>query len=123
MPALLIVLFATLPLAEIVIVLYVGQWLGLWPTVGLLLANSAAGVWLLRREGRRVIFAFREAVSMQQVPTVAVVNGTAVAVGAALLITPGFLTDAAGFVLLIPASRAGVVALARNFLWRRYRLS
>jgi len=122
MPALLLIVFATLPLLEIVIVLYVGDLLGLWPTVGLLLANSVAGVWLLRREGRRVIYAFRDAVAHRQMPTAAVVNGTAVAVGAALLITPGFLTDLFGFVLLIPFTRAGVVAAARAYLLGRFRL-
>lgn len=112
--------FATLPFVEIVIVLYVGDLLGLWPTVGVLVANSVIGVWLLRREGRRVIFAFRGDLANHQVPTSAVVNGTAVAVGAALLITPGFLTDLFGFVLLMPATRAVVVGSARGYLIRRY---
>lgn len=100
--------------------LYVGGVIGAWQTVGLLLLNSAAGVWLLRREGRRVIASFRDAVAHHQVPTYAVVNGTAVAVGAALLITPGFVTDAAGFALLIPASRSVVVRTTGTFLRRRF---
>ena len=102
--------------------LYVGDWLGLWPTVGLLIANSLAGVWLLRREGRRVLGAFRTAVLHQQMPAAAVVNGTAVAVGTALLITPGFLTDAFGFGLLIPVSRQALVAVIRRYLVRRFGL-
>lgn len=120
MPALLVGLFATIPLIEIVVVLYVGNWLGVWPTVGLLLLNSAVGVWLLRREGRRVLADFRASVSMHQVPTGAVVNGTAVAVGAALLITPGFFTDAAGFLLLVPPTRMMVVSFTGRYLRRKF---
>lgn len=100
--------------------LYVGEVLGLWPTVWFLLANSVVGVWLLGRDGRRVVASFREVVRNGQLPTAAILNGTAIAVGAALLITPWFLTDAAGFALLIAPSRAGIIKRGQRYLYGRF---
>lgn len=118
MPAILVVLFILVPLVEIVIIIQVGQVIGAWWTVGLLVADSMLGAWLLRREGARAWRAFREALAEGRWPGDEVAQGSMVIVGGTLLLTPGFLTDVVGFLLLVPVSRR----IASRTVRRRVRL-
>ncbi len=103
---LLFALFIVLPIAELGVILEVGSQIGpLW-TLVLLCMSAVIGSWLLGREGRRTWRAFQEALSQQRVPTKEVADGALVIVGAALMITPGFLSDFAGMLCLFPPSRA-----------------
>jgi len=105
---LLFALFIVLPIAELAVILRVGSLIGpLW-TVALLFASAIVGSWLLRREGRRTWRAFQEALNEQRVPTREVADGALVIVGAALMITPGFLSDFAGMLCLLPPTRAAI---------------
>lgn len=100
--------FIVLPIAELAVILQVGNLIGpLW-TVVLLFVSAIVGSWLLRREGRRTWQAFQQALNEQRVPTKEVADGTLVIVGAALMITPGFLSDIAGMLCLFPPSRAAI---------------
>jgi UPF0716 protein FxsA len=105
MPAILVLLFVVIPIVEILVIIQVGQAIGAWWTVLLLVADSILGAWLLRREGARTWRAFREALQVGRWPGDEVAQGAMVIVGGTLLLTPGFVTDVVGFVLLIPASR------------------
>lgn len=111
-------LFILVPLAEIVIIIQVGQVIGAWWTVGLLVADSVLGAWLLRREGARAWRSFREALAAGRWPGDEVAQGSMVIVGGTLLLTPGFLTDVVGFLLLVPASRR----IASRTVRRRVRV-
>lgn len=102
----LFVIFIVVPVVEIAIIIQVGQLIGPVWTVVLLLTSAVVGSWLLRREGRRTWRAFREALAEQRVPTRQVADGALVIVGGALMIAPGFLTDAAGILCLLPPTRA-----------------
>lgn len=108
MPFILAFLFLIVPLLELWILIQVGQQIGAGPTILLLIAMSIAGAILAKREGLAVWKRFRSALSRGEVPSTEIVDGVLVLFGAALLLTPGFLTDILGIVLLIPVTRAGV---------------
>jgi UPF0716 protein FxsA len=118
---LLILLFIVVPLAELYVIIQVGQAIGALPTIGLLLLDSLFGSWLLRSQGRTVWRRFREALALGRPPARETIDGALVILGGALMLAPGFITDAFGIVLLLPPTRAVVRrALARNALRRLF---
>jgi UPF0716 protein FxsA len=114
----LVLLFIAVPIAELAVIIQVGQAIGVWWTIGLLIVDSLLGAWLMRHQGRTAWRRFNEAVGAGRVPAREVLDGALVIFGGALLLTPGFLTDILGLVLLIPPSRA----LVRMVLARRLTL-
>lgn len=110
----LVVALVVLPLIELYVLIQVGQVIGALWTVVLLLLVSAVGSWLLRREGTRAWNQFRAALSSGRVPTSEVVDGALVVFGGALLLTPGFVSDIAGLLLILPPTRAVVNRLVRS---------
>lgn len=114
MPALLLVAFIVVPLVELFVIVQVGELIGLPLTLVILLAVSVAGAWLVKREGRAAWRNFRRALDQARMPAIEVVDGALVLVGGALLLTPGFVTDAVGLLLVIPPSRAVVNRLVRR---------
>jgi UPF0716 protein FxsA len=115
--AFLIALFIVIPLIEIAVIIQVGQWLGVVNTIGLLLLVSVVGAWLVKRQGLGVLRRVREQQQAGQLPAAALFDGALVLVAGVLLLTPGFVTDAFGLLLLLSPVRAGV----RAFLRRRFR--
>jgi UPF0716 protein FxsA len=112
----LIAIFVLVPLAELYVIFkVVGPAIGAPLTIALLAADSLAGAWLLKSQGRAVWRRFNETLSAGRVPTREIVDGVLVIFGGAFLITPGFLTDILGFLLLIPPTRS----LFRRGLQRR----
>ncbi|MGN6188698.1 MAG: FxsA family protein [Conexibacter sp.] len=103
---LLILLFIVVPLAELYVIIQVGQAIGALPTIGILLLDSILGSWLLRAQGRAVWRRFRETLAVGRPPARETVDGALVIVGGALMLAPGFITDAFGVVLLLPPTRA-----------------
>lgn len=116
---LLVLVFIVVPLVELALIIAVGDLIGLWPTVALLLIDSLIGAWLVRREGLRAWQRFRGALAAARVPTDEVVEGALVLFGGALLLTPGFATDAAGLALLIPPTRALVASAIKRQMGSR----
>lgn len=114
MPALLFVLFIVVPIAELAILLSVGNAIGVFETVGLLILVSVLGTWLIRREGRAAWSAFRRSLAQGRAPTKEVVDGALVLLAGALLLTPGFLTDLLGLSLAFPPTRAIVSRVIRS---------
>jgi UPF0716 protein FxsA len=100
--------FIVVPIVELVILVQLGQVIGLWPTVGLVLFTGAAGAALARMEGMRVLLAFQRELAAGRLPTQAMLDGISVLVGGVLLLTPGILTDAAGLALLFPPTRRAI---------------
>jgi UPF0716 protein FxsA len=116
----LIVIFIVVPLAELYVILKVADDLLGWPlTIALLAADSLLGSWLLRSQGRAVWRRFNDAVRAGRVPHSEVIDGVLVIFGGAFLITPGFITDVIGLVLLIPPTRRVVRRIARRTIERR----
>jgi UPF0716 protein FxsA len=115
----LIAIFVLVPLAELyVIIKVVGPALGAPLTIALLAADSLAGAWLMKSQGRAVWRRFTETMNAGRIPHREIVDGVLIIFGGAFLITPGFLTDILGFLLLIPLTRA----LFRRGLQRRLEM-
>jgi UPF0716 protein FxsA len=111
----LVLLFIGVPIAELAVIIWVGQEIGAWWTIGLLVADSIIGSVLMRAQGRAAWRRFNAAVQAGRVPAREVVDGGLVIFGGALLLTPGFITDLFGLTLLFPPTRALVRrALARQ---------
>jgi UPF0716 protein FxsA len=115
----LIAIFIIVPLAELYVILKVGDAIGLLPTVAILAADSLLGAWLLRSQGRAVWNRFNAAVSAGRVPHNEVIDGVLIIFGGAFLITPGFLSDIVGVFLLLPPTRALIRRIARRSIERR----
>lgn len=105
--------FVVVPLIELAVILQIGQVVGPWWTIALLVLFSIVGAALLRHQGRRAWRAFRTALEEGRWPGDEVTQGALVIVGGTLLLTPGFLTDAVGFALLLPLTRSGLSRLIR----------
>jgi UPF0716 protein FxsA len=114
MPLLLILLFIVVPVAELYVIIKVGELIGVAPTLALLLADALLGSWLLKHQGRSAWRRFNEALAARRFPGREVVDGALIIVGGTLLLTPGFLTDIVGAFLLLPPTRA----IARRVLKR-----
>jgi UPF0716 protein FxsA len=111
----LALLFLLVPIAELYVIYQVGDAIGIWWTFLLLAADSLLGSFLLKSQGRAVWRRFNDNLAQGRVPHREVIDGVLVIFGGAFLITPGFLTDIVGVVLLIPPTRS----LVRRFLARR----
>ena len=106
---LLFLLFIVVPLVEIYLLLEVGGIIGAVPTIGLVVLTAAAGAALVRAQGFSTIRQVRRSMEAGEIPAVAIVEGIFLLVAGALLLTPGFLTDAVGFGCLIPPLRRGLI--------------
>ena len=106
---LLFLLFIAVPLVEIYMLLEVGGIIGAVPTIGLVVLTAAAGAALVRAQGFSTIMQVRRSLEAGEVPAVAIIEGICLLVAGALLLTPGFLTDAIGFGCLIPPLRRALI--------------
>jgi UPF0716 protein FxsA len=111
----LILLFIVLPIAEIYVIIQVGELIGVWPTVGLLVLDAVGGSMLLKHQGRGAWRRFNEALAQGRFPGREVVDGVLIVIGGTLLVTPGFITDIFGLFFLIPPTRALARAILRRF--------
>ena len=124
MPLLLLVaIFIVVPIAELYVIIQVGQAIGALPTVAILLADSIIGSMLLRHQGRSAWRRFNAAMAEGRIPAREVLDGVLVIFGGAFLITPGFITDIIGVVLLIPPTRAVMRRVMSRVFARRFVVS
>jgi UPF0716 protein FxsA len=112
---LLVFIFIVVPIIELAVIIQVGEAIGVWWTIALLLFDSLLGAWLLRHQGSAAWQRFNTALAERRAPTREVLDGVLIIFGGALLITPGFISDIFGILLLAPPSRA----LVRRWLVRR----
>ena len=117
---LLVVLFIVVPIVELYVIIQVGGLIGIWPTLALLLADALLGSLLLRHQGRGAWRRFNQAIAERRFPGREVADGLMIAVGATLLLTPGFITDIFGFLLLLPPTRAIARRLLRGYAAHRF---
>lgn len=97
-----LLLFVGLPVAELAILVAVGDRIGLAWTLGLIALTGVVGARVAYQQGRAVWVAFRDRLNSGQMPGAELAHGAMVLVGAAFLLTPGFLTDTVGFLLMVP---------------------
>ena len=102
----LVLLFIVVPIAELAVVIQVGQAIGVWWTIALLIADSILGSILMRHQGRVAWRRLNEALQEGRMPAREVLDGALIMFGGALLLTPGFITDILGLLLLITPTRA-----------------
>ncbi|MBR9827247.1 MAG: FxsA family protein [Oceanospirillales bacterium] len=105
----LFLLFIIIPIIEITILIQVGQAIGGWYTVGLVLLSAFIGVNMLRYQGLSTLARAQQRMGQGEVPGQEMVEAIVLAVGGALLVTPGFVTDIIGFSCLVPGIRKGLV--------------
>jgi UPF0716 protein FxsA len=115
----LLLLLIVIPIVELAVIIQVGHVLGVLNTLVLLLVVSMAGAWLLKREGLGVLRRVRQQTEMGVVPGKELVDGALIVLGGALMLTPGFVTDAVGLLLLLPPVRAALRRVVRRRLTRR----
>lgn len=118
----LVLIFIVVPLAELYVIIQVGEAIGLVPTLALLLADALLGSILLRHQGRGAWIRFNRALAEGRLPHKEVFDGVLIILGGALLLTPGFLTDILGLIFLIPPTRALVRAMSARLVRRRLAL-
>ncbi len=112
----LLALFIAVPLIEIALFIQIGGAIGLWPTLGVVVVTAILGTWLVRAQGLQTLAKLRGSLNELSDPTEPLVHGAMILFAGALLLTPGFFTDAVGFALLVPAVRSAV------FTWLRARV-
>ena len=123
MPFLLVALFIAVPIAELAVIIQVGQAIGVWWTIAILVADSILGSLLMRSQGRAVWRRFTAALQSGRPPAREVADGVLVIFGGALLLTPGFLSDIFGLLLLLPPTRAVIRRLFLRQALRRLSVS
>lgn len=101
----LALLFVVAPVVELYLLVRLGGVIGLWPTLGLVVATGAAGAVLAKAEGLRVFLRFQGELMQGRLPGQSLLDGLCVLVGGTLLLTPGILTDLTGLALLFPPTR------------------
>ena len=102
-------LFIGVPIIEIALFIQVGGWLGLWPTLAIVVLTAIAGTMMVRSQGARALANLQRSFNDLNDPTEPLAHGAMILFSGALLLTPGFFTDALGFALLIPAFRKFVM--------------
>ncbi|MBM7067242.1 FxsA family protein [Actibacterium sp. 188UL27-1] len=115
----LLLLFIAIPLIEIALFIRVGSFLGLWPTLLIVVLTAILGTYLVKKQGLQVLGQVQRSFNELRDPTEALAHGAMILFSGALLLTPGFFTDAVGFLLLVPAFRVA----AFQFLRKRIKVS
>lgn len=111
---LLALLFLIIPLLELYVLIQVGQVIGVGPTILLLIADSLIGGWLIKREGGRAFRALGDAIGAGRLPSREIADGILVLAGGILMLSPGFVLDIVGLLLVLPVTRP----VARRLLTR-----
>jgi len=104
-PWIVFALVLLVPIAEIATIIALGKIIGGWPTVGVLIAESLLGAWLVKREGARTWVALNGALHSGRMPSRELADAALVLIGGTLLLTPGFVSDLVGFFFLAPVTR------------------
>jgi UPF0716 protein FxsA len=119
----LFTIFIVVPLIEIYVLIQVGQVIGPWWTILLLVLDSILGTWLIKREGGRTWRALRDALDGGRMPGTELADGALVLIGGTLMLAPGFVTDAFGILLIVPVTRPFFRRLLTTVVARRLILN
>ncbi|AIU68032.1 FxsA family protein [Vibrio coralliilyticus] len=104
----LLLMFIFVPIIEIGLFISVGGYLGLWPTIALVLITAFVGASLVRSQGLQTLMSVQNRLQQGELPAQQILEGVMLAVSGVLLLTPGFMTDALGMLVLLPAPRAAM---------------
>ena len=112
----LFLLFVTIPIVEIALFIQVGGWIGLWPTLLIVVVTAILGTFLVRTQGLAALGNIRNNLQSFRDPTESLAHGAMILAAGLLLLTPGFFTDGVGFALLMPPVRSAL------YLWIKSRI-
>lgn len=112
----LFLLFTIVPFIELFLLMQVGDVVGFWPTVAMILLTGITGAWLAKREGLRVFREYQQALAEMRMPKEGLTSGLLVLVGGVLMIAPGVLTDITGILLMIPPIRRVVAGWVEGYV-------
>jgi UPF0716 protein FxsA len=118
MPLLLLVIFIAVPLIEIGLFIQVGEAIGLWSTLAVVVFTAILGTWMLKRQGFNTLQKFQNELGTDVLPAHTLFDGICLLAAGLLLLTPGFFTDVIGFLLFVPGFRAVI----RGFLSSRFKI-
>lgn len=104
----LFIAFLVVPIVEIILFYYLGTWIGIGPTLVIVVVTALLGSYFVSKQGRFVWQSIKSKISQGEIPAASVVHGGMILVAGALLLTPGFLTDVVGFSLLVPGIREAI---------------
>ncbi len=110
----LLALFTIIPLVELALLIPLGMQIGVWPTIGLVVATALLGAFLAKHEGARALASIKSELAEGKLPADSILDGLAILIAGVFLVTPGVLTDVVAIFLLIPVARAPVRAIARK---------
>lgn len=106
----LLALFICVPLIELMLLIQIGEWIGLWPTIALVVVTGFLGASLARQQGFKVWTRIQTELNAGRMPAADVLDGLLILIGGIVLLTPGLLTDLCGFALMVPGVRRRVRA-------------
>ena len=119
----LILLFTLTPLLELALLIEVGSQIGIGPTLAIVIATGVAGATLAKSQGLGVVRRIQAEISSGQIPTEALLDGALILAGGLLLLTPGIMTDACGFVCLVPVTRKAFKDWLRRKIQNTFELN
>ena len=119
MPLFILGLFIAVPIIEIAVFIEVGGRIGLWNTIAVVIVTAMIGTWMLRAQGLRTLENARRSMERQVFPATELFDGVCLLIAGVMLLTPGFVTDAFGFLLFMPPVRTGLRVWIWSVLQRR----
>ncbi|NQY65105.1 MAG: FxsA family protein [Alteromonadaceae bacterium] len=110
----LFLLFVIVPIIEITVLMHVGAWLGAWPTIGIVIFTAWLGAKNVRQQGLATLNSVQTKMAHGEMPSNEIIAGIMLLVAGVLLLTPGFVTDAFGLSLLVPAVRQSLIKTVKQ---------
>ncbi|WP_163526571.1 FxsA family protein [Halobacillus ihumii] len=114
----LFLLIIIVPALEIALFIWAGQIIGAWWVILLIIATGVIGAWLAKQQGLETIRKVQSSVGVGQEPADALLDGACILIGGTLLLTPGFISDATGFLLLLPLTRPPIKSFIRRIIMK-----
>ena len=111
--------FIGIPLIEVILFITIGKYIGLWNTIFIIIITGVIGAVLVKSQGISILNKALEEIKLKKVPILSIFEGIAIFVAGAFLLTPGFLTDTLGCILLIPKTRNLIIAYISSYLKKR----
>ena len=115
----LFLIFALVPVAELSVLIYVGSHIGTLNTITIILLTAVLGAYMVRLEGLGILYRVQTDLAKGIFPAEELINGAMILVAGALLLTPGFFTDIAGFLMVFPATRELLKPALKKYLKKR----
>ena len=112
----LFLFFVIVPIIEITVLMHVGEWLGAWPTIAIVIFTAWLGAKYVRQQGIATLQSVQTKMAQGEMPSGEIITGVMLLIAGVLLVTPGFVTDIFGLSLLVPAVRQVLIKSVQQHL-------